>query len=102
MKPDVFLARFAPSQLDLPSWLPEPIAEWIRANYAVSVEAAYGAACRECGYSHDFDDEYVPWKYYEWLIRDDHLRASIADFVRDYLADVPARYLPLACDHRME
>src|SRR6476660_3105933 len=102
MKADVFLARFAPSRLDLPSWLPEPIAEWIRAAYAESVEAACGAACGECGYFHDFDDDGVPWKYFEELIRDDTLRASIADFVRDELADMTARYLPLACDHRMK
>jgi len=101
MKADVFLARFAPSQLDLPSWLPEPIAEWIRADYAGFVEAACEAACRECGYS-DIGDDRVPRKYFEELIRNDHLRASIADFIRDYMADVPARYLPLACDHRME
>ena len=102
MKADVFLARFAPSQLDLPSWLPEPIAECIRGAYAVAVEGACGDACRMCGYFNDFDDDAVPLKYFEELISDDTLGANIADFVRDELADMTARYLPLACDHRMK
>lgn len=100
MKADVFLPRFAPSRLDLPSWLPEPIAECIRGAYAVTVEGACGDACRMCGYFNDLDA--VPRKYFEELIRDDTLGANIADFVRDELADMTARYLPLACDPRME
>ena len=36
-------------------------------------------------------------------IRDDvDLRERIADLVRDDLAEITGRYLPLACDHRME
>ena len=42
---------------------------------------------------------HVPREYLDALIRDDVvLRESIADLVRDDLADMTARYLPLACD----
>ena len=45
----------------------------------------------------------VPREYLDELIRDDVvLRERIADLVRDELADITGRYLPLACDPRME
>ena len=45
----------------------------------------------------------LPDGYLDALIRDDvALRESIADLARDDLADTTGRYLPLACDPRME
>ena len=46
--------------------------------------------------------DHVPRKYLDWLMRDDVHRATIADFVRDELADMAARYQPLVCDPRMQ
>lgn len=88
--------------LVIPSWVPELIVQSVRGQYELAVEAAHGAAARECGYFDEFDDDRVPPEFADALSRDDVLRANIADFVRDELADTTARYLPLTCDRRMK
>jgi hypothetical protein len=88
--------------LVIPSWVPELIVQSVRGQYELAVEAAYGAAARECGYFDEFGDDRVPPEFADALSRDDVLRANVADFVRDELADTTARYLPLTCDPRME
>ena len=92
----------APAQPDIPSWVPELIAESVKVRYAEAVEAAYAEVARKYGYFDDFDDDSVPRKYLEWLMRDDVHRATITDFVRDELANMAARYQPLVCDPRMQ
>jgi hypothetical protein len=86
----------------IPSWVPELIVQSVRGQYELAVEAAYGAAARECGYFDEFGDDRVPPEFADALSRDDVLRANVADFVRDELADTTARFLPLTCDPRME
>jgi hypothetical protein len=86
----------------IPSWVPEIIVQSVRGQYELAVEAAYGAAARECGYFDEFDDDRVPPEFADALSRDDVLRANIADFVRDELADMAVRYQPLVCDPRMQ
>jgi hypothetical protein len=99
MKADVLPA---PAPPDIPSWVPELIAQSVKARYAEAVEAAYAEGARMCGYCDDFGGDHVPRKYLDALMRNDVLRASIADFVRDELADMAVRYQPLVCDPRMQ
>lgn len=98
MKADVLPA---PAQPDIPSWVPKLIAQSVKARYAEAVEAVYAEVARKCGYCDDFGDDHVPRKYLDALMRNDVLRASITDFVRDELADMAARYQPLVCDPQM-
>jgi hypothetical protein len=48
----------------------------------------------------EFDDDRVPPEFVDALSRDDELRANVADFVRDELADMVEQ--PLVCDSRMQ
>jgi len=101
MKADVVPAHLAPPPLDIPTWVPELIAQSVTAFYELAVEGACGAAVRECGYTNDFDDyDYVSRRYLDELIPD-VLRASVADFVPDELAEITRCCRLLTCDRRM-
>src|SRR5215470_5510428 len=95
MKADV-----APPRLDIPSWVPEPIAQYISAKYAAVVDGVYREALRESERSYFQHD--VPEDHLDDLVRDHAVRASVTDLVRDELADITERYLPLTCDRRMK
>ena len=105
MKADVHPAT-ALRQLDIPSWVPDVIAQYVGARYAADVDWAIeqhsgravisGSIRTRCA-----DD--LPVDTSTHLLRDDVvLREAIADLVRDDLADITGRYLPLACDRRMK
>jgi hypothetical protein len=100
MKADVFPTT-ASLRLDIPSWLPEPIAQYVSAKYATDVNWAYREALTESGYLED-DVSCDGEEYLDELIRNDVVREDTAELVRDKLADITERYLPLACDRRME
>ena len=105
MKADV---HPAPPKLDIPSWVPDVIAQSVSARYAADVAWVYRETFRESGYfglDHFGLDraDNLPDGYLDALIRDDAaLRESVVDLARDDLADTTGRYLPLACDPRME
>jgi hypothetical protein len=84
----------------IPSWVPELVVQSIRGQYEIAAEGAYVAAARQCGFYHEFDDDRVPPEFAAALSRDDELRANVADFVRDELADMAEQ--PLVCDPRMQ
>jgi hypothetical protein len=93
MKADV-LPPAAPPELNVPSWLPEPIARCVRAKYAAGVHGIYAAAVRESGIERDDDVANA-------LAEADEVRDAFADVVREELADLGEHYRPLVCDHRM-
>src|SRR5262249_27755844 len=95
MKTDV-----VPPRLDIPSWVPEPIAQYISAKYAAAVDGVYREALRES--ESGYFEQGVPEDHLDNLVRDNLVRASVADLVRDELADITERYLPLTCDRRMK
>jgi hypothetical protein len=97
MKADVLPATAAP-RLDIPSWVPEPIAQYVMARYIADVDRVYEKALRE----DDYLDDDMPSALRDELIHDAVNRANVADLVRDELADITERYLPLTCDSRME
>jgi hypothetical protein len=98
----------APAQPDIPSWVPDVIAQSVSARYAADAAWVYRETLRESGYfgldDFGFDRaDKLPDEYLDALIRDDvELRESVADLARDDLADITGRYLPLACDRRMK
>ena len=108
MKADVHPARNALPQLDIPSWVPDAIAQHVSAKYAADVAWIYRETFRESGYfgldDFGFDRaDKLPDEYLDALLRDDvALREGIADLARDDLADTTGRYLPLVCDRRMK
>jgi hypothetical protein len=72
----------APLELDIPSWVPEPIAQYVRTEYAADIR--------------EFEpenDEIV-----DLLAEQNDIRAVYADIVGDDLANIAARYQPLTCD----
>ena len=94
--------------LEIPSWVPDVIAQHVGARYAADVAWVYRETFRESGYfglDHfglDRADD-LPDGYLDALLRDDvALREGIVDLARDDLADTTGRYLPLACDRRMK
>jgi hypothetical protein len=87
-------APAAPPEPEVPSWVPEPIAQSARAKYAADVQAAYAAAIRETGDA-EGDEEA------DALAVQDEVRDAYADFVREDLADIAEQYRPLVCDRRM-
>ena len=93
MKADVPPLTHAP-ELDVPAWVPEPVAQGIRANYARDVHRAYVAALKESGDEPDADVA-------DALAEDDGVRAAYAEIVREDLADIVEEYRPLVCDQRM-
>jgi hypothetical protein len=95
MKADVF-PQGNSLGLDIPSWVPEPIAQRARAKHAADVDWAYRVALEESG------DVSGPGEYLAEVARQDGVREAFADWVRDDLADITERYLPLVCDRRME
>jgi hypothetical protein len=95
MKADVLPP--ASRKLQVPSWVPEPIAQSVRAKYAADLDAAYAAALRETEHHRVLPDEHLAE-----LVRQDEVREAFADWVRDDLADISERYSPLICDRRME
>jgi hypothetical protein len=107
VKADVFPAAIPP-KLDIPSWVPDVIAQSVSARYAADAAWLYREALRESGYfgldDFGFDRaDKLPDEYLDALIRDDvALREGAVDLARDDLADTTGRYLPLACDPRME
>ena len=73
MRADVFPAHLAPSRLEIPPWVPEPIAQGVRARYAAAVDlVAQQEALRESGCF-------------------DYVLTRIAEY-----------HLSLACDRRMK
>jgi hypothetical protein len=95
MKADVPLAIAAAPHLEVPAWVPEPVAQSARAKYAADVDWAYRAALEESG------DVSGPDEYLAEVARQDKVREAFAAWVRDDLADINDRYLPLVCDQRM-
>jgi hypothetical protein len=95
MKADVPPAITAAPHLEVPAWVPEPIAQSVRAKYAADVDWAYRAALKESGDVSGSDE------YLAAVARQDEVREAFADWVRDDLADINERYLPLVCDQRM-
>src|SRR5262249_2510244 len=93
MKADV-LPPTTPPELEVPSWVPEPIAQSARAKYAADVHAAYAAAIRETG---DAEGDAEA----DALAAQNGVRDAFADFVREDLANIAEQYRPLVCDHRM-
>jgi hypothetical protein len=101
MKADVFPAL---PGLDIPSWVPEPIAQCARDEYAADVEPIYQAYLKENGWLDDVPDDLVDQISRE-LVRDDVVaRTNLATdpVVQDELAEVANRYWRLVCDPRME
>src|SRR5262245_37113705 len=92
MKADLFPPA-APPELDIPSWVPEPVAQYARTEYAAKVHWAYEEAIRKFEPEND--------EVAQLLAEQDEVRAAYADIVRDDLADIAERYRPLVCDHRM-
>jgi hypothetical protein len=88
----------APPWLAIPSWVPDAIVRWVEAAYVADVDRAYEEALREDGY---FDGD-MPRALRDELIRNAVNRANVTELVRDELAEITDRYLPLACDRRME
>ena len=70
MKADVFPAAIPP-KLDIPSWVPDAIAQHVSAKYAAEVDRVYETALRESGYFDDEAEDDVPRGYLDQLIRDD-------------------------------
>jgi hypothetical protein len=70
-------ADLLPTRLDIPSWVPEPIAQWARARHATEINSIYYEASKEDVYLNDA-------------------------IVEDELADRATRYLPLVRDRRMQ
>jgi hypothetical protein len=85
--------KAAPLELDAPSWVPEPVAQYARAEYAADVRMTYAAIIRETEKCDD-DEAYL-------LAECKGARATYADIVRDDLADIVERYQPLVCNPRM-
>jgi hypothetical protein len=86
-------APAAPPELEVPSWVPESIAQFARATFAADVHRAYAAAIREIDKC-DSDEAHA-------LAEDDGVRTAYADVVRENLVDIAKRYRLLVCDHRM-
>jgi hypothetical protein len=102
MKADVLPAT-VPPKLDIPSWVPDVIAQSVSARYAADAAWVYREAFRESGYFAIDRKDDLPDEYLDALIRDDAaLCENVADLARDDLADTTGRYLPLACDRRMK
>jgi hypothetical protein len=95
MKADVPPAIPAATHLEVPVWVPEPVAQPARAKHAAHVDLAYRAALEESG------DVSGPDEYLNEVARQAAVREAFADWVRDDLADINKRYLPLVCDQRM-
>src|SRR5262245_14680018 len=92
MKADVFPPT-TPLELDIPPWVPEPVAQYVRAEYAAKVRRAYEAAIRQFETEND--------EVADMLAEQDEVRAIYADFVHDDLVNITERYQPLVCDPRM-
>jgi hypothetical protein len=102
MKADAFPAT-VPPKLDIPSWVPDVIAQSVSARYAADAAWVYREAFRESGYFAIDRKDDLPDEYLDALIRDDvALRENVADLARDDLADTTGRYLSLACDRRVK
>jgi hypothetical protein len=89
----------APPWLAIPAWVPDAIVQWVEAAYVADLDRVYEQALREDGY---FDDDDLPRELIDELIRDAVNRANVAHLVHDELAEITDRYVPLACDRRME
>jgi hypothetical protein len=83
-----------PSELEVPSWVPDSVAQDMRWKYKDDVRWAYVEAIREYEpEKHEFDVEH--------LAEQADVRASYASVVHDSLIDLAKRYRPLVCDPRM-
>jgi hypothetical protein len=83
-----------PRPLHIPAWVPEPIAQFARTNYAGDVHRAYARAIEEFGPPEDAaecDD----------LAALDEVRVNYIEDVRDDLAEIAKNYRPLVSDPRM-
>jgi len=61
MKADVKSASAPAPQLHVPSWVPAPIAQYVKTEYAADVDRIYKEALRENGYFDDVDDDAPLW-----------------------------------------
>jgi hypothetical protein len=86
-------APTASPEFDVPSWVPESIAQFARATFAADVHRAYAAAIREVD-KRDDDEAHA-------LAEDEGVRAAFADIVREDLVDIAECYRALVCDRRI-
>jgi hypothetical protein len=100
MKADVFpptvnqvFPPTIPSELEVPSWVPEPIAQFARAALAADVHEVYATAIRE---TEDCDEDEA-----RALAECKETRVSYADMVCEDLAKIAERYRALTCDRQM-
>jgi hypothetical protein len=107
MKADV---AFAP-KLSIPRWVPEPVAQFVREEYAVDVLCIYAAKIHVSKHSDgsygdkawgpvsEHSDDEVACALH--LAAQDEVRAAYVDIVRDDLEDIAERYRSLVSDPRM-
>src|SRR5262245_42869590 len=83
-----------PRPLRIPAWVPKPIAQFARTNYAEDVHRAYARAIKEFGPPEDHADCDI-------LADLDEVRANYIEDVREDLAEIAKTYRPLVSDPRM-
>lgn len=92
MKADAFPA-VVPPELDVPSWVPESIAQFARTKYAADVRWTYEEAIRKFEPEND--------EVAQLLADQVEVRIAYADIVREDLANIADHYHSLIGDRRM-
>jgi hypothetical protein len=90
-----------PSELEIPSWVPESVTQYVRAKYAADVRRVYVKAIKKFELADDIDDDATAQWHAEQLAECEGVRATYADDVREDLGEIIWRYQALACDRRM-
>jgi len=83
-----------PRPLRIPAWVPNPIAQSARAQYAAEVRRTYARAIKEFGPPEDDSD-------CDTLAEREEVRVYYVEDVRDDLAEIAKNYRPLVSDPRM-